>query len=590
MSVLRDMLVFLVLVAAAVAVIFGLWLHHMIRAHGALVLAGRWHAGRSLDGRPRTNATWSEPATKVLHPSGRAHPWHHLTERKRAAVRLAAELVLALLIYGLFVATGPTLIVLAVVALFVAGLYALHLVYKVRNWQHERHYVRPLERSIMARIGTPPDTLEIERSGAEIKAITMEWPAETEIGEIEKDAVLTAVTDRLAIEAPSATWNTKGRTRSVTFTQSQPPPGLVTLDDVLPAIRAAGPDEIIAGLGRKNTAVPISLDKDSAHIALSIGPGGGKSRAARAMAIQVLYKGGLVVVLNAKKSDYNWTRGLPNVCHAKKVGDSLEPIAEMLLWLNLERMRREDIAEAEGDIEDELPAHVNVGPRIFIVFEEQNLTVPYLKEDHPDAFRALGDLNFAGRSSRMNMLAIAQRYSAKAAGGGDVRAAVNAKILGRYDKDAWQMLAKAHPMPPPDMTPGRVQVVTDAPHETQMPKVGGQEAHDFALSGVVAICPPDMPSRCAVGYVPASQLPNTWPEQRLSQGQPLPALPVRQRMSLREAVEDGVIGLSYEAARQRRKRDRRAGLGEFPADAGVRGTETLHYLDELIEWEDRRTA
>ena len=271
------------------------------------------------------------------------------------------------------------------------------------------------------------------------------------------------------------------------------------------------------GLGRRGTVVPVDLHSDSPHIALSIGSGGGKTIAARALAVQVLRKGGLVVVLNLKKSGYNWTRGLPNVCHCK----TIDEIAAMLIWLNTERKRREDIAEVSGDIEDVV--HANVGPRVLAIFEEQNLTVPKIKATDPEAFEALGDMNFAGRAARMNMVAIAQRYSAKAAGGGDVRATVNARILGRYEKSAWKMLAEQFPMPAPSNTPGRVQVVTDRVAEAQMPYTGGQEAHDYALSGTVALCPEDMPARCALGVpVPVGQLEKTGPEQPLSQGHRVP--------------------------------------------------------------------
>lgn len=589
---LHYALVAVVAVVIVAVAIFVLWVHHMVQTHGALVLFARWHLGRALDGKPRTDATFFRAATKKIHPQARDSGWHWRPHWQRTLIVVVAETGLLLAVAGLFAERTLTLSLLAVVVAILLVFGVAVIAVRIRTHHHIRHYVAPLERTVTAMVGTAPETLAIERSGGTVESVTIEWAPTVEIGPAEQQLALEAVTTRLPIENPAvSTSNMKGRNRTVTFAAAAPPPTLVTLEMVRWSIGASGPDEIITGIGRRNTSVPISLDKDSAHIALSIGPGGGKSRAARAMAIQVLFKGGLVVVLNAKKSDYNWTRGLPNVCHAKKIGDSLDPIADMLLWLNTERMRREDIADAEGDIEDQLPDHVNVGPRIFIIFEEMNLTVPYLKLDYPEAFMALGDLNFAGRSSRMNMVAIAQRYSAKAAGGGDVRAAVNAKILGRYDKDAWLMLAKAFPMPPPNMTPGRVQVVTDEVHEVQMPKVGGQEAHDFALSGTVAICPSDMPSRClTTGYVPMSQLQKTWPEQPVSQGQGPKALPPRPRVSLREACDDGVIALSYEAARKRRTRDRKQGAGEFPADAGQRGTEVLHYLDDLIEWEDRRTA
>jgi hypothetical protein len=322
------------------------------------------------------------------------------------------------------------------------------------------------------------------------------------------------------------------------------------------------------------------LHSDACHVALSIGPGGGKTLAARALAIQVLFKGGLVIVLNAKKTGYNWTRGLPNVAHAKTIDD----IADVLIWLNTERKRREDVVEAAGDIEDEVPDDVHVGPRILAIFEEQNLTVPKLKVQHPDAFEALGDLNFAGRAALIHLLAIAQRYSAKAAGGGDVRAAVNARVLGRYDKRAWNMLADSFPMPAPNNAPGRVQVVTDEVHEAQMPKVGGQEAHDYALSGVVARCPVEMPSRCAAGVpVLAGQVGNSGPEQPLSHETAPPLALPPGLIGLSAAVGDGTISLSLAAVRKRRQRDPR-----FPSPRGHDGPELLFDVAELIAWEDAR--
>ena len=195
----------------------------------------------------------------------------------------------------------------------------------------------------------------------------------------------------------------------------------------------------------------------------------------------------------------------------------MEDIAAMLLWLNAERERREDVAEATGDIEDVV--HGNVGPRILIIFEEQNLTVPKIKDASQEAFEALGDLNFAGRAARMNMVAIAQRYSAKAAGGGDVRATVNARILagtrcprGRCSPRRSRCPRRATPRAGcRGHRPGR---------RGSDPYTGGREAHDFALSGQVALCIEDMPARCAIGAgVPLGQLENTGPEQRLAVGQ-----------------------------------------------------------------------
>ena len=528
-----------------------------------------------------TNATWTRRGDKVLHPLGRASRWAHLPLWTRAGVETGAWVAALAAGYGLIFATTLTLVLLSLTAASAVGYLGWRGYVRVTRWKHHRHYVAPLEARLAHVVGHAPERVEIERDGDTVNAVEITWPAAAEIAPADQPLILEAVTTRLAIEAPEADRaNFKGRNRTVRYTQSTPPPAHVTLADLRAAIEGSGPDEIAVGLGRRNTAVPVDLHSDSPHIALSIGSGGGKTIAARGMAVQVLRKGGLVVVLNAKKSGYNWTRGLPNVCHCKTVDD----IAVMLIWLNVERQRREDVAEVSGDIEDVV--HANVGPRILIIFEEQNLTVPKIKRVSPEAYEALGDMNFAGRASRMNMVAIAQRYSAKAAGGGDVRATVNARVLGRYEKSAWKMLAEAFPMPAPSNHPGRVQVVTDRVAEAQMPFTGGQEAHDYALSGVVALCRQDMPAQCAIGVgVPAWTLENTGPEQQLSQGQgPVAVLPPPRLVGLSEAVSEGVVSLSLAAVRKRRQRD----PGSFPEQRGQRGTEVLYDETELIAWEEQR--
>jgi hypothetical protein len=152
------------------------------------------------------------------------------------------------------------------------------------------------------------------------------------------------------------------------------------------------------------------------------------------------------------------------------------------------------------------------------------------------------------------------------------------------------MLADSFPMPAPNNAPGRVQVVTDEVHEAQMPKVGGQEAHDYALSGVVARCPVDMPCRCAIGVpVLVGQVGNSGPEQPVSHGTAPPLALPPGLIGLREAVEDGVVSLSLDAVRQRKKRARRRGE-PWPRVRGHNGPEELYDLTELIAWEDSRNG
>ena len=61
----------------------------------AVVLLWRWHSGASLDGRYRTNATWTMPSRgdkPVMHPTGHAVRWHHMPRLHRAAIRTGTTL------------------------------------------------------------------------------------------------------------------------------------------------------------------------------------------------------------------------------------------------------------------------------------------------------------------------------------------------------------------------------------------------------------------------------------------------------------------------------------------------------------------
>ena len=541
----------------------------------------RWFRGHPLDGRLRTNATWNRPATKVLHPTGHALFWHHWRQRELAAVRVSLTVFGLAVAVGLVVNRAATLLILAGGILLLAGLRLPAGVARGRAWQHHRTWVRPTRLALTYEMGVPPVRLEI---APDRSRVVVGLPVEFTGSPGERQAITRAVAEKLAIPGHDAAWSLNhenGKKPQVTYTKNEDSmPSKVSLADVLHPAEACDPDELLAGLGIRGESVVTSLEDDACHLALSIGPGGGKTTAAKWIGAQILHKGGLLVVLNAKRIGYSWTKGLPNAAQAKE----LEDIGEMILWLNGERIRREKVADLAVDIEDEI--HADVGARILIIFEEMNLTMPKLKKVMPEAAEAFGDLGFAGRQSRMHLLPIAQRYSAKAAGGGDIRAAVGTRIIGRFDKGAWNMLAASFVMPPMNNNPGRVQVVTSEVQECQMPRLTGQQAHDYALSGPVARCPADMPFRCAtaLSVVPGTpQIEGPDLPSVLRQA-PLAAPYQPDALALSEAVAGGIFGtLSLEAVRRRSTRD-----PLFPEPVNTGGKANLYSEDDLYEYVARK--
>ena len=213
------------------------------KRNGFHVLMFRWHAGDALDGKLRTDATWTQPASVVKHPKGRVHRWHWVRGWRRSAIRCGAELLVLLTAAGLVAARRLTVVLLAVIVAPLAAWVILRGANRARTWRHERHYVRPLRRTLVKRTGLRPTLVTVKRDGDVIRSVAIGWASEAELGAETQQAVLSAVTTRLPIEAPDKAWKLKGRNRSVMFTQSEPPPSAVSWDDVA---------AMVAALGRRN--------------------------------------------------------------------------------------------------------------------------------------------------------------------------------------------------------------------------------------------------------------------------------------------------------------------------------------------------
>jgi hypothetical protein len=553
-----------------------------IASVGLARLIVRWFLGHPWHGGHITDAGWNREGRKTLTVTGHARRFWHRKGKHRAAIRTAETLGPLAAVYGLVFYRAATigLLALAAAAALAIGAWRARRAWQARTWR--RSWLYPLHKTIAPMLNVPlavnPESYL--RLAPDRSRVTLELPpgfrSTRDMERLEQ-----AVSATLAIEAPDVEWDRSGAKPYVTFTSSRTP-ARVALADIRGDLTGAGADELVLGIGKRGQAIVISLHEDAPHVALSMGPGGGKTMAGRLAGAQVLYKGGLLAVLNIKQIGYGWTRGLPNAVHAR----TLEEIAVLLAWLDGERQRREDVAFAAADAEDEI--HANVGPRIFVIFEEMNLTMPGLRKQHPEAAEALGGLSYAGRQTRENVMPIAQRYSALAAGGGDIRASVGTRILGRYDTAAWKMLAAEHKMPACTDQPGRVQVVTSVVRECQIAMLKGAEAHELALAGTVAAWPADMPLRPlpdpGVMRTPIAAPPGeTGP---VTPGSPSPGSPPQiDGVSLADISALQIVPMSKAALKTARRRD-----GAFPRPVGWDSQTALYDPEEMLAWHQQRKA
>jgi hypothetical protein len=352
------------------------------------------------------------------------------------------------------------------------------------------------------------------------------------------------------------------------------------------AIDQAADDEVVWGLGKKSAPVLSSLSGDSPHLGLSMGSGAGKSVTARTVLAQLLYKGSIGIILDFKMISHHWAHGLPNVVIVRRP----EEIHEMLVWLGGEVQRRNEVAFAGAGIDGTVNA--DVGPRIMVVAEELNATIAQLKAywrkvkpkggpDRSPALDALDMVSFTGRQVRAHILYIGQRLSDKATGGGgDARENIGVIVFGRWRATTWKMLAPDFPMPAKNLTPGRVQVVGSDVRECQAIKMTEQEARALATAGEVSCLPYGMPG--ATGVVPGGETASGLCDA--TDRRPAAALPVAASVTLREAVENGLLGdTTLTAARSLRARD-----DHFP-DPVVKDSKDHRYaIDDLIAYANRK--
>ena len=477
-----------------------------------------------------------------------------------------------------------------------------------RPYVHYVYFHRPLKTALEGILGTPPPRLLID---TDRHGCVVGLPYAFTGGDRQREAVAQAVAAILGDASLKPAWRTSGRRPEVTFTRPYPPPDLVTLATVakrgtaemtiLEHIQAAAWHEIIWGVTSHGLLVVTSVDTDSPHTGLSMKSGGGKTATARSMLAQMLFHGAIGVVLDYKMFSHNWVlrneRGeydpLPNCAYAKTPAQ----IHELLLWLEEETKRRNEVADASADIDGNV--HGDVGPPLFIVIEEMNamqrkLARYWQKElgmkGRTPAADASDELLFVGRQVREFLTAIGQRLSVRALSGagvgGDARD--NLGTFAMYDPNlpSWRITGWDHPLPAAANHVGRLQIVTaSSVTETQSTWVTGLEARRLSQAGTVAVPRWDMPfigKRGAVSHVPSHD------DHRAIEGSDLEDVPGHRaapgparppEITYSEAIAKWGMTANAEAVRKQLRRDPAA-----PAPLGKHGSAYTYDPDSLYEY------
>lgn len=366
------------------------------------------------------------------------------------------------------------------------------------------------------------------------------------------------------------TWDQVGTQVTATWTIRRRPPARVGYADLAARLDQLQEWEFFLGLGVGGKPVTISLHEDSPHIAISAGSGAGKSVLAQLVAVQVLARGGSVVILD-RKGSHRWALGLPGVDYCTRPEEmhaALVRLATLADQRNADAFREEDGWDP--------------GARVLVIAEELNATFAQLRawwEDVrvsgqpkiPPAVRAFRELLFMGRSAKINVLAVAQLLTAQTTGGPESRENFGVRALARYTRNAWMMLVPEAAMPNASRTLGRWQIVVGGvATETQVCYLTAPEARLLVAKHS--------------GVATGAGTPLMGADQGLSQQQRQEGDPMATLISLRDAVDRGAVPWQYNAARQRLLRARKAGRTSVPEPKRREGMTDLYRLGDLIAW------
>ncbi|MFJ8301732.1 hypothetical protein ACIQ9R_38345 [Streptomyces sp. NPDC094447] len=475
-----------------------------------------WRAvsGDTLDGKPRTDRTWTHrgtPLTTKREDGRMPHSWDYLSRLEMAGLRAFGGFVTAGTGVAAAVEPSETLQSLQLSGVGAAAAAASWAGFRgmdgVVTWKHRKEWIWPLHVVLRDLLGLPEgvkpsDYLKVPADYAERAGdvVRVELPG-TWVPGTDASAVVQAVTSKLALQDVKATVRLKGGKHHITFTQAPRAPQRVMYSDpeVAERVHKAPASAPFLGLSHRDVAVSIDLDDESPHIMFSAAPGGGKSVLAKAFAAQVLHHGGIAFLIDFKRTSHKWAYGLKNLMYIRSEMDA----HFLLLALAQEGNRRMAIAEENVHRELRGEPPLPMGPRILLILEEANTLrkrlAKYWAKNKPEgtkgnespAVEALGEFLFMGRSQLMHALLIGQSLTAQTVGGPEMREAFTARILARYTQNAWRMLVpEVSPIPKASRHSGRVQIVlAGQAHETQVVFMTDEEAKAYATSGVVTNVP-----------------------------------------------------------------------------------------------------
>lgn len=604
------------------------------RGVGARVLY-RFLLGRPLDGARRTDATFWRHARASMDPSGYASWWSRLPGWQRLGWRLVVLYVLAWVppvLIGWVPWTvavsrhaGVLVTVLGPVLAYQAVRYfGLKVPVPVLAWSRrgprfegwvswtlegrrgwERTKVRPVAMAATGVLGTHYRSrtarrwVHVPRSyrDQDGRPVSIALPPKFVPDKGTQDRLARAVAARLGMRDPDVRWDLEGEKPKMFLSAPPIPPTELVFADVRELFERTEEFKPLLGLAARRAPLYGHMVNDSPHIAVSAGPGAGKSELIKNIGMQALHWGWGLIMCDWKEVSHDWCRGLPGVLYVVDV----EKIHD--LWVRLGE--EVDIRKRAYREDRTMPGR----SKVMIVCEEMNITADLLnaywenlrstadpeeKRTMPaksPAMAGLRAVNFAGRQLGMFLVFVAQRFSAKVTNGNaDLRESFQIRLMARYSPQTVKMLAgDIKPFPKkPDNLGQWVAVMGSEAVVFKSPLTTDEEAREFAMAGL-----PNPPTPLSGSHmVDPSQRHSVAPTQgdqlRPVTASPLAMTDARKLVDMVDALEP--LGITLPILRKAAREDGQ-GDPDFPKVHGGHPNKGYTYdFDAVREWARRRRA
>lgn len=546
-----------------------------------ILFFGRFFAGRKLRGDRRTDRTFRRRGTKQLEPKDRPPPfWEFWPEYYVLLIRLS---IMCLLFSSFWYGIKPTLSFTGCCAALVVCGKSRGLYEAVRT---DQRVIGPLWKGLLSmgvfpkgtkvtdHLSVPPDYRRDKDT-----VITLRMTDDFTGDDQEKKRISRFVSRKLGGEW-DAKWTEVGTT-VLKLTHTPEPPKLVTFVQALKYIKSLRDGQLFIGLDSRSRPIVVDMDKETPHVCLTVGTGGGKSATLALLIVQILAWGARILAIDPKRISLNPVRHLPGITIVRDIEAQWDAIAEF----RAEMERRYSILDDNPDATFE---------RWVLIIEEGNAfyddSVDYWDDlracnrklpAKPRVYKDIGASLRKGRQCYMNVVSVFQRAEAAVTGGGSARSSYGFFLMGRYKKPEWKMFVDIWPWLPSSNKPGRMTYY---------------DGEDFGYVQVacaydLTIEAPTLLEECTLHVLrnrpSGASAASLVPTQRSSATDGTEAVnaqtPMRD-MTIREALDAGILTGNIDAIRKDIQRN------GFPVATDKSGVSHRYSAADLVALEAKRTA